>query len=160
MVRRRDSDRLVLQQASDPLFDSDQLPAEKVEPEVLEEPERGQHEPAFELGRSVAYFQSEILEENLVRASRGLSPADEFDGHANCFIETGHGKAMLIDFNYDTEPLPGRFPLAGVGPFTLLEESRANHWGKMGFKWVYWNLLVAGKELPLYHNMMMSGKWS
>ncbi len=40
IVRRRDSDRLVLQQTSDPLFDSDQLPAERVEPEPLIEPER------------------------------------------------------------------------------------------------------------------------
>ena len=45
-----------------------------------------------------------------------------FDGHANCFVETGHGKGMLIDFNYDTEPLPGKYPVPGVGPFSLLEE--------------------------------------
>ena len=46
-----------------------------------------------------------------------------FDGHANCFIESGHGKALLIDFNYDTEPLPGKYPLPVVGPFSLLEET-------------------------------------
>ena len=34
-----------------------------------------------------------------------------FDGHANCFIESGDGKGLLIDFNYDTEPLPGTYPL-------------------------------------------------
>ena len=109
---------------------------------------------------AVAHFQSEVLFENVMRhiAGRELLPA--FDGHANCFIETGFGKAMLIDFNYETEPLPGRFPLPGVGPFSLLEESHVNHWGKLGFRWVYWNLLLAGEELPLDHRMVMAGKWS
>jgi sulfide:quinone oxidoreductase len=109
---------------------------------------------------AVAHFQSEVLIENILRYidEKPLLPA--FDGHANCFIETGFGKAMLIDFNYTTEPLPGRFPLPGIGPFTLLEESETNHWGKLAFKWVYWNLLLAGKDLPLDHRMLMAGKWS
>ena len=51
-----------------------------------------------------------------------------FDGHTNCFIETGFGKALLIDFNYDTEPLPGHFP-GSVG-LPLLKESRLNHLGQ------------------------------
>ena len=62
--------------------------------------------------------------------------------------------------NYTTEPLPGRFPLPGVGPFSLLEESEANHWGKLAFKWIYWNVLLAGKEIPLDHRMLMAGKWA
>jgi len=109
---------------------------------------------------SVAHFQSDVLTENIRRFidDRPLDPG--FDGHANCFIETGYGKAMLIDFNYDTEPLPGRYPLPGVGPFTLLEESHVNHWGKLAFKWAYWNLLVKGEEIPLDHRMPMAGKWS
>jgi sulfide:quinone oxidoreductase len=109
---------------------------------------------------AVAHFQSEVLFANLLRFIDGRELEPAFDGHANCFIETGHGKAMLIDFNYETEPLPGRFPLPGIGPFTLLEESAVNHWGKLGFKWVYWNLLLAGKELPLDHRMLMAGKWA
>jgi sulfide:quinone oxidoreductase len=109
---------------------------------------------------AVAHFQSEVLFDNILRHidARPLVPG--FDGHANCFIETGHGKAMLIDFNYTTEPLPGRFPLPGIGPFTLLEESEANHWGKLAFKWIYWNVLLAGKDIPLDHRMLMAGKWA
>jgi sulfide:quinone oxidoreductase len=109
---------------------------------------------------AVAHFQSEVLAPNIVRhiEDRPLDPG--FDGHANCFIETGFDKAMLIDFNYTTEPLPGRFPLPGIGPFTLLEESRVNHWGKLGFRWVYWNLLLRGEDLPIDHRMVMAGKWS
>ena len=109
---------------------------------------------------AVAHFQSEVLFENVLRFVARKELHAGFDGHANCFIETGHGKAMLIDFNYETEPLPGRFPLPGVGPFTLLEESAVNHWGKLAFKWLYWNVLLEGKELPLDHRMLMAGKWS
>jgi sulfide:quinone oxidoreductase len=107
---------------------------------------------------AVAHFQSEILTENLLAAIDERPLTGSFDGHTNCFIETGFGKAMLIDFNYETEPLPGKFPLPGIGPFSLLEETAVNHWGKLGFKWVYWNVLVAGKELPLDHRMLMAGK--
>jgi sulfide:quinone oxidoreductase len=91
---------------------------------------------------------------------RGLEPLEEFDGHANCFIESGFGKAMLIDFNYDTEPLPGKFPLPGIGPFTLLDETEMNHWGKLMFRWTYWNILLRGKDLPLPSRMLLAGKES
>jgi sulfide:quinone oxidoreductase len=109
---------------------------------------------------AVAHFQGEVLFENVQRFIAGHPLDAGFDGHANCFIETGFGKAMLIDFNYDTEPLPGRFPIPGLGPFDLLGESAMNHWGKLAFKWVYWNLLVEGKEIPLDHRMLMAGKWA
>jgi sulfide:quinone oxidoreductase len=109
---------------------------------------------------SVAHFAMEVFTENFVRYVEGLPMLEEFDGHANCFIESGHGKGLLIDFNYDTEPLPGKYPLPGIGPFTLLKETEMNHWGKMMFKWVYWNLSIKGKEMPLPHEMLMAGKIS
>jgi sulfide:quinone oxidoreductase len=115
--------------------------------------------PASKAG-AVAHFQSEVLIENVLRFLGGRPLLPEFDGHTNCFIETGYGKAMLIDFNYETEPLPGRFPLPGIGPFTLLEESATNHWGKLAFRWIYWNVLLAGKDLPLDHRMVLAGKRS
>ncbi len=110
---------------------------------------------------SVAHFQADVLLENVLRAIGGREPLPLFDGHANCFIETGHGKAITIDFNYDVEPLPGRFPLPGVGPLTLLAESEANHWGKLAFRSVYWNLLLRGADLSaIGPRMSMAGKWS
>jgi sulfide:quinone oxidoreductase len=109
---------------------------------------------------AVAHFQSDVLTANLLAAIDDRPPRASFDGHANCFIETGHGKAMLIDFNYETEPLPGKYPLPGLGPFSLLEETAVNHWGKLAFKWIYWNVLLAGKELPLDHRMLLAGKRS
>ncbi len=127
-----------------------------------------QHEDVFVLGDatnlpsskagSVAHFEAEVLTENILRQIEGQDLVPAFDGHANCFIESGFGKGILIDFNYDTEPLPGKFPLPGIGPFSLLEESRMNHWGKMMFRWVYWNELLKGSELPLEAQMVMAGK--
>ena len=83
-----------------------------------------------------------------------------FDGHANCFVESGDGKGLLIDFNYDTQPLPGRYPLPVVGPLSLLKESRANHFGKLAFRWIYWNVLLPGRPMPLPALMSMAGKVS
>ncbi|MBI5690693.1 MAG: NAD(P)/FAD-dependent oxidoreductase [Verrucomicrobia bacterium] len=113
--------------------------------------------PASKAG-SVAHFQADILFENLLDAIDGRPLRAHFDGHANCFIESGFNKGLLIDFNYETEPLPGKFPLPGIGPFSLLEETKMNHYGKMMFRWVYWNLLLRGAELPIEAEMTMAGK--
>ncbi len=107
---------------------------------------------------SVAHFEAEILTENILRYINGEPLDATFDGHANCFIETGYGKGTLIDFNYDTEPLPGKFPFAGIGPMDLLKVNRANHLGKLAFRWVYWHLLLTGKKLPITTHMSMAGK--
>jgi sulfide:quinone oxidoreductase len=108
---------------------------------------------------SVAHFAVDSFSENFVRYIDGLEMLPSFDGHANCFIESGFGKGLLIDFNYDVEPLPGKYPLPGIGPFSLLQESEMNHWGKMMFRWMYWNVLLPGEELPLPAKMTMAGKW-
>jgi len=113
--------------------------------------------PASKAG-SVAHFSMDLFPDNFLRHSQGLQMHEKFDGHANCFIETGHGKGLLIDFNYVTEPLPGKYPLPGVGPFSLLKETEMNHWGKVMFRWMYWNILLPGKELPLPALMSMAGK--
>jgi sulfide:quinone oxidoreductase len=107
---------------------------------------------------SVVHFQSEILTENLLCFIEERPFTGKFDGHANCYIETGYGKGALIDFNYDTEPLPGYFPFPGIGPFSLLKESRLNHYGKLIFRWIYWHILLKGKEMPIETHMTMAGK--
>jgi len=108
---------------------------------------------------SVAHFAVEVFTENFLNYIDGLEMRQAFDGHANCYIESGFGKGILIDFNYDVEPLPGKFPLPGIGPFSLLQESEMNHWGKMMFRWMYWNILLKGKEMPITAHMTMAGKW-
>ena len=48
--------------------------------------------------------------------------------------------------------------MPGVGPFTLLEESRRNHLGKLAFRWLYWNALLPGRPVPVPAHMSMLGK--
>ena len=107
---------------------------------------------------AVAHYESDIIVMNLLREIDGQEPLPEYDGHSTCFIVTGYEKARLIDFNYQVEPLPGKYPFPGLGPFTLLGESYFNYWGKMMFKWVYFNMMLKGKELPLEPQMFMAGK--
>jgi len=97
---------------------------------------------------SVAHFQADVLTENILLYIEGKPLKEAFDGHANCFIESGNGKAFLIDFNYDLDPVQGTFPLPVIGPFSLLKETRVNHLGKMAFKWIYWNMLMKGRPMP------------
>lgn len=114
--------------------------------------------PASKAG-SVAHFEAETLTDNILLYIAGKVLKEEFDGHSNCFIETGNNKAMLIDFNYNQEPVDGTFPIAGVGPLRLLKESVLNHWGKLAFRWVYWNMLLKGVPIPMVsRNMKLAGK--
>jgi sulfide:quinone oxidoreductase len=113
--------------------------------------------PASKAG-SVAHFSVEILVRNFLEHVAGRPMTESFDGHANCFVESGDDKALLIDFNYDTEPLPGKYPIPLVGPLSLLEETRANHLGKLAFRHIYWNVLLPGFPVPLPAHMSMAGK--
>ena len=103
---------------------------------------------------SVAHFQAEVVVHNLLREITGRAAQPLADGHANCFIETGSGKAILVDFNYDIQPVPGKFPLPLVGPMTLLKQTRINHLGKLAFKPIYWRLLLPGHKIPLVGSQM------
>ncbi|WP_022669194.1 type III sulfide quinone reductase, selenoprotein subtype [Desulfospira joergensenii] len=107
---------------------------------------------------SVAHYMAYTLVENLVREMDGHEALPKFDGHATCFLASGFEKAILLDFNYKVEPLPGMFPFPGMGPFSMLKESLSNYWGKMMFRWVYWNLMMKGLDLPLEPQMNLAGK--
>ena len=107
---------------------------------------------------SVAHFQADILFANILAVIAGRAPEAKFDGHANCFIESGNGKALLIDFSYDVEPLPGHYPLPFVGPMSLLKETRLNHFGKLMFRWVYWNMLLPARPFPVSSHFSLTGK--
>jgi sulfide:quinone oxidoreductase len=107
---------------------------------------------------SVAHFAVDIFVDNFMEHIAGRPMVEQFDGHANCFVESGDGKGLLIDFNYDVEPLPGKYPVPGLGPLSLLKETRVNHWGKLSFRWIYWNVLLPGRRIPLPSHMVMAGK--
>ncbi|MEV7982830.1 FAD/NAD(P)-binding oxidoreductase [Streptomyces sp. NPDC086519] len=131
----------------------DELGFVPVDPHTLQHPDRPEvfaigdaaGLPASKAG-SVAHFEGEVLVRNIGRFLAGRPLDASFDGHANCFVETGFHKALLIDFNYDTEPLPGHFP--GPVGLPLLKESHASHLGKLAFEWLYWHSLLPGRELP------------
>ncbi|HLS43841.1 MAG TPA: FAD/NAD(P)-binding oxidoreductase [Ornithinicoccus sp.] len=107
---------------------------------------------------SVAHFATELFIDNFLAAVDGRPLPNSFDGHANCFVESGRGQALLLDFNYDTEPLLGNYPLPAVGPMKLLKPSRINHLGKLGFEHLYWNVLLPGHKMPVPAHMSMAGK--
>lgn len=126
------------------------------------------HENMFVLGDAsniptskagaVAHFAVETFIGNFLAAVEGKELPNSFDGHANCFIESGRGEALLLDFNYDTEPLTGTFPLPVAGPMRLLGRSHLNHLGKLAFEKIYWNMLLRGIPLPVPTSMSMMGK--
>jgi sulfide:quinone oxidoreductase len=97
---------------------------------------------------SVTHFEGDTVVENISQLLAGEELTGFYDGHANCFIETGFHKALLIDFDYDTEPLPGRYPEPHVGPLPLLAESRLNHLAKLAFQPLYWHVLLPGHDIP------------
>jgi sulfide:quinone oxidoreductase len=97
---------------------------------------------------SATHFEGETLTANVGHLLAGEELEGSYDGHVNCFIESGFHKALLIDFNYDLEPLPGRYPEPHVGPLPLLRESRLNHLGKLAFGPLYWHLLLPGRDIP------------
>jgi len=106
---------------------------------------------------SVAHFEGDVVVRNVVKFLEGRTPDSAFDGHTNCFIETGFGKAILIDFNDALEPVPGHFP--GPVGLPLLKESRANHLGKLAFEQLYWHVILPGRDIPFVGaTMPMAGK--
>ncbi len=107
---------------------------------------------------SVAHFAAEQFVPNFLAAIEGRPLPHAFDGHANCFLESGRGQALLLDFNYDTQPLSGVYPYPVVGPMRLLAPTRINHWGKVAFEYLYWKVLMRGHDLPVTTHMSMTGK--
>lgn len=103
---------------------------------------------------SVAHFQADVVVHNILREISGKEAEPCADGHANCFIETGYNKAVLVDFNYDIQPVPGKFPIPVIGPMTLLKESYLNHMGKLAFKHIYWNVLLPALPIPMVGSQM------
>lgn len=107
---------------------------------------------------SVAHYEADVVVFNIMAEIHGTKPEEIYDGHSTCFIVYSKGTSSLIDFNYKIEPLPGKFPLPHMGPFSLLNETKANWYGKLGFEWLYWNVLLAGRHLGMPPTLVMAGK--
>lgn len=144
---------------------ADELHHVEVDPGTL----RSRHYPnVFALGDAAdlptskagatAHYAADVFVENFAAHVEGRPLPHAFDGHANCFVVTAPGRAILLDFDYEHEPLPGHYPVPGIGPFTLLEESAMNYDGKMLFRWAYWNVLLRGHDLPFPTPYTSAGK--
>lgn len=72
-----------------------------------------------------AHAQAEVVAANLAAEWSGSASRRLFDGHGQCFLETGDGRAGLGSGNFYAEPLPE------VG---LRGPSRWWHWGKILFE--------------------------
>lgn len=107
---------------------------------------------------SAAHFSVDVFVDNFIDHISGRPMSRSYDGHTNCFVEAGDGKALLIDFNYEVQPLPGTYPIPRIGPLRLLRETRLNHLGKLAFKPMYWHLLLRGRKLPVPNRLSMAGK--
>jgi sulfide:quinone oxidoreductase len=113
--------------------------------------------PASKAG-SVVHFQMETAVDNILAHIAGKEMPAKFDGHSLCYIESGYNKAVMIDFSYEQEPVFGTYPLPVVGPFSLLRETTINHWGKMAFRFMYYELMLKGINVPLPTKFSMAGK--
>jgi sulfide:quinone oxidoreductase len=107
---------------------------------------------------SVAHYEADVVVFNIMAEIHGVKPEEIYDGHSTCFIVYSKGTSSLIDFNYKIEPLPGQFPMPKLGPFSLLKETKMNWRGKLGFEWLYWNVLLAGRHLGAPPTLVMAGK--
>ncbi len=107
---------------------------------------------------SVAHYEADVITHNLLSEIKGKEPDPIYDGHSTCYIVSDKGKSYLVDFNYDTEPLFGKYPIPFVGPFSLLKETRMNWYGKLSFEWLYWNVLLPGKNMFLPPTLVKTGK--
>ncbi|NMW18348.1 MAG: NAD(P)/FAD-dependent oxidoreductase [Chlorobiaceae bacterium] len=107
---------------------------------------------------SVAHYEADVVVFNIMSEIHGVKPEEIYDGHSTCFIVYSKGTSSLIDFNYKIEPLHGMFPAPKFGPFSLLKETKMNWYGKLGFEWLYWNVLLAGRHLGAPPTLVMAGK--
>jgi sulfide:quinone oxidoreductase len=73
-----------------------------------------------------AHRQAEVVAANIAAVWTGSAPRRRFDGHGECFLETGDGRAGFGAGNFYAEPLP-QIALRAPGRFW--------HWGKVLLEW-------------------------
>jgi sulfide:quinone oxidoreductase len=73
-----------------------------------------------------AHRQAEVVAQNIAALWTGSGARRTFNGHGECFVETGNGRAGFGAGNFYAEPLP---QIALKGP------NRFWHWGKVVFEW-------------------------
>jgi len=83
---------------------------------------------------STAHFEAPVVAEQIIAAVEGRDPDPKkavYGGHVMCFLEVGHGKATILDFDYSGPPDPKT-------PNALM------HYLKMAFNKAYFQLVPSG----------------
>ncbi len=75
---------------------------------------------------SAAHFQSKIIADSLASEIYGEPTDVKYDGHVECFLETGYGKGIVLNFNYTKPPKP-------------TQPNRIAHWEKALLNRLYWS---------------------
>ena len=82
---------------------------------------------------SVAHYEASVAAAGIAAAVKGeAAPTHVYDGKVMCFLETGHGQATTIRFDYDHPP---------VSP----TPARRWHWAKTLFNKTYWHTVPQGR---------------
>ncbi len=83
---------------------------------------------------STAHFEAPVIVERLAASLRGsieVEPQEVYEGHVMCFLETGYGKASMLNFDYTHPP-------------KVAAPSHLVHYEKMVFNKAYWYLVPTG----------------
>jgi len=80
---------------------------------------------------------------------RGTAPKENYGGRVMCFLETGHGKATVLRFDYEHPPAPPT-------------PSPVWHWAKWALNRLYWHTVPKDRfpdNLPLPIPMGQKETW-
>lgn len=83
---------------------------------------------------STAHFEAPVIAEQIAAAIEHREPDAKkgtYEGHVMCFLEVGHGKATILDFDYSGPPQP-------KDPNALM------HYLKMAFNKAYFHIVPSG----------------
>ena len=98
---------------------------------------------------SAIHSMVNTVTENILRLDAGKPLVASFQGETKCLVSIGGKQSLLLAFSYTQPNVPGKYPLPGIGPFTVLAPTFANYLGKRGLLWIYWNLFLSTKFTPL-----------
>lgn len=81
---------------------------------------------------AVAHFQAQTVVDGLIAGVRRTGRARGYSGQVLCLIETGAGRATIMNFDYDKPGRPSR-------------PNRLYHWAKAALNRLYWIAIPSGR---------------
>ena len=81
---------------------------------------------------SVAHFSVEVFTENFCEYVEGAAMTERFDGHANCFVESGDGKGAADRLQLRHRAAARRVPVAAARSVHTAAGDRSQSLGQVG----------------------------